>query len=82
MSTVTTYISQAFRKEGRRLVADPQQAHKTPEAAMETARRLADRKAGAVAFSVTGNADVDNWEDPVILFKAGELPKELQSDDD
>ncbi|SEP73029.1 hypothetical protein SAMN05216548_101358 [Faunimonas pinastri] len=82
MSTVTAFISQAFRKEGRRLVADPQQSHKTPEAAIDTARRLSDRKAGAVAFSVTGNPDVDNWEDPVILFKGGELPKELQGDDD
>ena len=76
------HIAQSFRKEGRRLVADPPHKLPSPEAAIATARRLGDRKAGAVAMTMNGDEETGEQEDPIVLFRHGQLPRELQGDDD
>jgi hypothetical protein len=45
--------------------------------AVSRARALAATKAGAVAFSRTGDPDVGEFADAVVLFKADEVPDEL-----
>ena len=50
-----------------------------PSDASDTARRAAERlaptKAGVVAFSTSGDAELGDYdEEPTIIFKAGRLP--------
>ena len=74
----TVHLVQSFRKEGRALKADPQQKFRTPETAVATAKRLAERKAGVVAYSIEVDNEADFAGEPVILFRAGQVPGELQ----
>jgi hypothetical protein len=46
----------------------------THSAAVAGARSLAQTKAGAVAFSRTGDPDIGEFADAVVLFKAGDVP--------
>jgi hypothetical protein len=45
--------------------------------AISRARALASMKAGAVAFSRTGDPDIGEFADAVVLFKVGDVPDEL-----
>ena len=74
----TVHLVQSFRREGRALKADPQQKFKTPDAAIATAKRLADRKVGVVAFSLEVDNEADFTGEPMILFRAGQVPGELE----
>jgi hypothetical protein len=75
----TVYIVQSFRAgRGARLVADPSVACKSEQTARRTAERLAQSRVGVVAWSRTGDAELGDFdEDPVILFRAGRIPPEL-----
>jgi hypothetical protein len=73
-----TYIVVSFTKNGNRLVADPLKAAKTADSAIALATRLAEAKAGAVAFEQSHDPDTESYDEPVILFKAGEVPPELE----
>jgi hypothetical protein len=42
---------------------------------------MALRKAGAIAFSVRGDIELAINDDPILLFKTGQLPQELSGDD-
>ena len=46
---------------------------RTPAAAISRARSLATSKAGAIAFSRTGDPDLGEFADAVVLFKEGEV---------
>ncbi|SER36389.1 Protein of unknown function [Faunimonas pinastri] len=81
MSETTLFISQTFRREGGRLVADPQKTHPTAEAAIATAERLGARKAGAVALGLTGSMEGESWDEPEVLFRTGDLPPELDGEE-
>ena len=49
-------------------------ACKSADAARRMAERLAPDKAGVVAFSASGDAELGEFDDqPVVLFKAGRL---------
>lgn len=78
--TAPTYIVQSFYEQGRRLIADQPRKLNTEKAAIDGAKRLAERKAGVVAFSVVYDAESDVTSEPVILFKAGKLPPEMAGD--
>jgi hypothetical protein len=78
----TLFYAQGFRRECRRLIADPPTKARGPQEAIATAKRMALRKAGAVAFSVAGDMELGTTDDPVLLFTAGELPRELMRADD
>jgi hypothetical protein len=75
----TVYIVQSFRAgRGVRLVADPSVACKSEQTARRTAERLAQSRVGVIAWSRTGDAELGDFdEDPIILFRAGRIPPEL-----
>jgi hypothetical protein len=75
----TVYIVQSFRAgRGARLVADPSVACKSESTARRTAERLANTRVGVIAWSRTGDAELGDFdEDPIILFRAGRIPPEL-----
>jgi hypothetical protein len=76
----TVYIVQSFRPgRGARLVADPSVACKSELGARRTAERLALTRAGVIAWSRTGDAELGDFdEDPIILFRSGRIPPELE----
>ena len=79
MAQETVYIVQSFQA-GRwaRLVADPPVACKSEQTARRTAERLALSRVGVIAWSRTGDAELGDFdEDPIILFRAGRMPPEL-----
>ena len=75
MSNVTYYVAIGFeRDEEGELVALAPLESQTSTAAVSRARALAATKAGAIAFSRTGDPDVGEFADAVVLFRAGEVP--------
>jgi hypothetical protein len=79
MAQETQFIVQSFRAgRGTRLLADPAVACKSAQTACRTATRLALTKVGVVAWSRTGDAELGDFdEEPVILFRSGRVPPEL-----
>ena len=72
----TIYLVQAF-KIGKdvRLIADTPIRCKSSDTARRTAEKLATTKAGVVAFTTSGDAELGEYdEEPTIIFKAGRLP--------
>jgi len=80
MARETVYLVQAYTQGKRtRLNADTPVRCKSPETALRTAERLSMSKAGVVAFSTSGDADLGEYDDePVIFFKTGRLPPQFQ----
>ena len=76
MARETIYLVQAFKAgKGARLNADTPIRCKSSDAAHRTAESLAPTKAGVVAFSTSGDAELDDYdEEPTIIFKTGRLP--------
>jgi hypothetical protein len=72
----TAYIVQSFcAGRGKALKAEQAVPCKSADAARRMAERLAETKLGVVAFSSSGDAELGDFDDqPVILFKAGQLP--------
>jgi hypothetical protein len=77
MSNVTYYVSIAFdRDEQGDLVAlEPQESHSS-SAAIARARSLAKSKAGAMAFSRTGDPNIGEFADAVVLFREGDVAED------
>ena len=75
MGTITYYVAMGFeRDEAGDLVAlDPVEAQSSTQA-ISRARTLATTKAGAIAFSRTGDPDVGEFEDAKVLWQAGDIP--------
>ena len=78
MGSVTYYVAMGFERseEGDLVAMDPMESQSSTQA-VSRARVLAVTKAGAVAFSRTGDPDIGEFADAVVLFKAGEVPDEL-----
>ncbi len=76
MATETLYILQSYvAGRGKALRAEPQVSCKTAAEAIRRGERLAPLRLGVVAFSVTADAEMGDYDDtPVILFRSGELP--------
>jgi hypothetical protein len=76
MARETLYLVQAFTAgKGTRLTADAPVRCRTLEVARKRAEDLAPNRAGVVAFSTSGDADLGDYDDePKIIFKAGRLP--------
>ena len=79
MARQTVYIVQAYKLgKSNRLTAETPIACKSAEAACRSAERLAQTKIGVVALSSSGDQELGDYDDePVILFKAGQLPQEF-----
>ena len=80
MARETIYLVQAYTQGKRaRLNADAPIACKSPDSARRTAERLAITKAGVVAFSTSGDAELGEYDDePVVFFRTGRLPVQFQ----
>jgi hypothetical protein len=78
MGSVTYYVAMGFERseEGDLIAMDPMESQSSTQA-VSRARVLAVTKAGAVAFSRTGDPDIGEFADAVVLFTAGEVPEEL-----
>jgi hypothetical protein len=75
MARETVYIVQSYvRGRGRALKAEQQVGCKSAEEARRKAERLSPLRLGVVAFSATADVELGDYDDPVILFRAGELP--------
>lgn len=46
-------------------------------AAMRIAERLAEERVGAIAFSRTGDPEIGEFDDPVVLARFGTIPDDL-----
>jgi hypothetical protein len=79
MARETIYLVQAFTLGKRaKLSADVPIRCKSPEAARKAAERLEATKAGVVAFSTSGDAELGEYDDePVVFFKTGQLPMQF-----
>ena len=76
MASETVYIVQCYvRSRGNSLKAEQQMGCKTAEEARRKAERLGPLRAGVVAFAATADTELGDYdENPVILFRSGELP--------
>ncbi|CAN5135352.1 hypothetical protein BH10PSE2_BH10PSE2_04850 [soil metagenome] len=82
MATETVHIVQAYvAGRGKGLKAEPQVGCKTAEDARRKAERLAPLRLGVVAFSVSADTEMGDYdENPTILFKSGQLPPPFADD--
>jgi hypothetical protein len=77
MASETVHLVQAYiAGKGRtKLRAEQAVGCKTAEEARRKAERLAPLRLGVVAYSVSADVEMGDYdESPVLLFKAGELP--------
>ncbi len=71
----TKYIVQAFTAAGRGLRADSPIVCRSAELARLKAERLAGARVGVVAFSVTADTEVGEYDEtPTVIFKSGRTP--------
>lgn len=78
MAAVTYFVVLAFdeTEKGRFVPREPL-TPQSADAARRAAQRLATEVMGVVAFSRTGDPDLGNWADAVVLANYGVLPDEL-----
>lgn len=74
-SRVTHYVVQAYRKMGKKIVADEPKIAADEKQCLRMAEAAAGRPHGVIAFSRTGDADTGDFDDPVILATHGEVPE-------
>ena len=79
MASETVYILQSYiAGRGKALKAEQQVGCKTAEEARRKAERLAPLRLGVVAFAATADVELGDYdENPVILFRSGQLPHPL-----
>ena len=78
MARVTYHVVLPFiRDVNGELIAE--EAAEAPDgySAMSRAQAVAERKAGAIAFSRTGDPSLGEFDDAVILGRYGEVPEDL-----
>jgi len=80
MARETLYLVQAFKSgKGTRLTADTPVQCRSLEVARKRAEALVPNRAGVVAFSTSGDAELGDYDDePTIIFKAGRLPSAFE----
>jgi hypothetical protein len=79
MANITYYVVLTFvrNEEGEgELIAEAPAQMPSAAAATSRARSLAGTKAGVIAFARTGDPEVGEFADAVVLFKAGEVPED------
>ena len=80
MARETLYLVQTFTAgKGNRLTADTPVRCRSSATALKRAEDLAASRAGVVAFSTSGDAELGDYDDePTILFRAGLLPSSFE----
>ena len=77
MPNMTYYVVLSFvrNEEGEgEMIADAPVQMPSAVSATSRARSLATTKAGVIAFARTGDPDMGEYADAMVLFKAGEVP--------
>ena len=76
MPQETVFIVQAYVSgRGDDLKAEPQVGCQNADEARRKAERLANHRVGVVAFSVSADTELGDYDEtPNLLFKAGRLP--------
>ena len=78
MANVTYFVALPFvRDEDGELVAEEGVEAQSAIAAQRRAQAMLAKKAGAVAFSRTGDPAIGEFEDAIILGSYGETPSDL-----
>lgn len=80
MAQQTQHLVQSFTAgRGGSLKADKPVVCKTADEAKRKAERMVESKVGVVAYSMTGDAEMGDYDDtPVVIFKAGNLPAQFE----
>ena len=81
MAHVTLYVVQFFSRQSRKLAADPPLSFKTAEQAIGRAERGMATKVGVIVTARTGDPDTDDWDEPELLLKQGQLPRGMADED-
>lgn len=73
-NNITWYVAMAFERDaaGELVALEPVESQSS-SAAVARARSLAATKAGAVAFSRTGDPNAGEFADAVVLWQGGEV---------
>ena len=80
MGSVTYFVVlPIIRNEEGDLVAEDGQEAPSAFAAQRRAQALVSKKAGAIAFSRSGDPAVGEFEDAVVLGRYGEAPDDLHA---
>lgn len=74
MARKTIYCAQPFWRRQGRLEAGTVHEFHTEERAMRGGEILARGANGAAVFSLTGDTDVDFWDEPVLIATFGDAP--------
>ena len=78
MSREALYFAQGFVEKLGTLKAETAVRCKSQEAALRAALRLGETKAGAVAFSSSGDVELGDFDEaPTILSVIGRVPEEF-----
>jgi hypothetical protein len=78
MAVTTQYIVQPYRLNKRgKLEAEPAVAASSAENARQRAEKLADTRAGVIAFQIAVDAEMGDYGEPVTLASFGSLPEEM-----
>lgn len=80
MPRETLFLVQAFKQgKGTRLTPDSPLRCRSLEVARKRAEDLVATRAGVVAFSTSGDAELGDYDDePTIIFRAGRLPASFE----
>ncbi|WP_245431292.1 hypothetical protein [Rhodoplanes roseus] len=74
----TFYVVQGFTAGPRgRLSPVPAIEVPSAEAALRRAEKIASINGGAIAFSRAGDPGTDDFDDPVVLARFGQVPEEV-----
>lgn len=79
MTRETIYLVQGFTEKQGALRGDPPTRCKNEDAAKRAAILLGETKAGAVALSSSGDAELGDFDDePIVLLAVGLVPDALR----
>lgn len=78
---VTYFVVLGFQqgKKGLLIPDDPREIHGGKERCISAARRLAESRAGVIAFSRSGDPNLGDWSDAEVLYQDGLVPEDVFS---
>lgn len=76
---VTYFVVLGFQlgKNGILVADEPKEIHGGEGRCLAAARRLSETRSGVIAFSRTGDPQLGDWGDAVILWQAGIVPEDV-----
>ena len=69
------YCVQPYERKGQRLSSSPLRTFDYPDLALRSAKRMAGKAAGVVAYSREGDGEYDDWGTPLVIARHGDLPE-------